>query len=279
MQIALLNVSARRMSSLILQVNLRSGLGRRALRHEPLGVDLDGRVYYVLSPRVIEDDGRPPFGWASGLLVWGVGVLRKADSSDADELAVIVPRWSHFGKSTDVKLLVKWIEWRVKKAVQATRPAKSPAKSKLNGSTTNAKITPKAISSANQSKLNLEPMLKASPMSAASPRPAPMLEVVIPISARKAASSGSSTLSDINGKAIDGSRAQTTTMDDDDGSCTSALTENSEEARDELLALLNPPGYKPSPETIDEEGKELARKLMDAAEWLEVLEWKGMGEV
>lgn len=28
-----------------------------------------------------------------------------------------------------------------------------------------------------------------------------------------------------------------------------------------------------------EEGKELVRKITEVAEWLEVLEWKGMGEV
>jgi hypothetical protein len=48
---------------------------------------------------------------------------------------------------------------------------------------------------------------------------------------------------------------------------------------DDLLQYLAPEGYKPSVELIEENGKELARKLAEVAEWLEVLESKGMGEV
>jgi hypothetical protein len=48
---------------------------------------------------------------------------------------------------------------------------------------------------------------------------------------------------------------------------------------DDLLEQLAPVGYAKSVEKMEEESKELCRKLGDVAEWLEVLEWKGMGEV
>jgi hypothetical protein len=63
---------------------------------------------------------------------------------------------------------------------------------------------------------------------------------------------------------------------DDNVSSSSSLTV---ESSDDLQALLHPPGYKPSPATIEENGKELARRLIEVAEWLMVMEVKGMGEV
>jgi hypothetical protein len=63
---------------------------------------------------------------------------------------------------------------------------------------------------------------------------------------------------------------------DDNVSSSSSLTA---ESSDDLQALLHPPGYKPSPATIEENGKELARRLIEVAEWLMVMEVKGMGEV
>ncbi|RSH87206.1 hypothetical protein EHS25_003115 [Saitozyma podzolica] len=200
----------------LLNVNLRAILGRTAPRSGPLGIDVDGRVYYALSHRLVEDGARPPSGWASGLLVYGA-VPRKEES---DELSETVPRWSHFGKPAPVRQLAKWVEWRAKQAADAAKPAfKSPKKtpSKTTGGQLKLSFTPKKS-----------------------------MSVVIPKQA------------------------------DDNVSSSSSLTA---ESSDDLQALLHPPGYKPSPATIEENGKELARRLIEVAEWLMVMEVKGMGEV
>lgn len=78
------------------------------------------------------------------------------------------------------------------------------------------------------------------------------MEVVIPISKRPSPSENN--------------------VDDDDSDLSSLSS-------DDLLEQLTPVGYVKSAGTIEEEGKDLARRLMEVAEWLEVLEWKGMGEV
>ena len=182
------------------QVNLAADLSRRAPRHEPLGLDRDGRVYYVLSPRPVLDDGRPPTGWASGLLVYGQGVV--GSPSPDDDLPVTAYRWSHFGKSKSVRQLIKWIEWNWKKSITATKTKTTKAK---------------------------------------------RAQQVIPTSKGRARSSSSSELSTLS--------------------------------EDTLLELYDPRGYEPSAEALDEQSKEFVRRLKEVAEWLEVLEWKGMGEV
>jgi len=48
---------------------------------------------------------------------------------------------------------------------------------------------------------------------------------------------------------------------------------------DNLLEQLQPVGYAPSIEHVSERGTELCRKLAEVVEWLQVLEWKGLGEV
>ena len=247
---------------------------RRAIRHEPLGIDLDGRIYYVLSPRIIEDDARPPIGWASGLLVWG-GVPRK---SDDDELPIAMERWSHFGKSVSVKQLAKWVEWRLKKDLEAMKPVNSPAKPMTtpNGkSIPNGKSTPTPTSVIKASTGLVQSTLKMITPSKAvtTPKLNPRIEVVIPISAKRAAISSESSLSSF-------SEVKSLNRKDDDAvSTSSSELSTPPESTEDLLALMNPKDYKPSSEIVEENGKELVRRLLEVSEWLEVLEWRGMGEV
>jgi hypothetical protein len=79
-----------------------------------------------------------------------------------------------------------------------------------------------------------------------------MMEVVIPVTKASRASSEDDSMSDLSDLSGD---------------------------EEELLQYLAPDGYTPSADLIEENGKELARKLGEVAEWLEVLESKGMGEV
>ncbi|EIW70475.1 hypothetical protein TREMEDRAFT_28462 [Tremella mesenterica DSM 1558] len=118
-------------------VNLRSALSHRASRFEPLGVDLDGRVYYVLSQRLVDEEGsRPPVGWASGLMVWGKGVPSKGEELD-DSLPADMERWSYFGRSNSTTQLVKWLTWRYKMKLESMRPVKVKTPNK-----TPIKLTP-----------------------------------------------------------------------------------------------------------------------------------------
>lgn len=121
-----------------LDVNLRANLARRSVRYTgPLGTDTEGRAYYLLTPRVVEEYGRPPVGWASGLVCWGIGGgpdIAPAESAAAkgnrtqtpskgrgdekgaendgeeDELPVTTERWSHFGTSDHIAQLAKWLQ-------------------------------------------------------------------------------------------------------------------------------------------------------------------------
>ena len=210
-----------------LNVNLRANLARRCPRFEILGVDQDGRTYYALTPRVVEDEGRPPLGWASGLLVYGRGIR------DEEDLPTSTDRWCHFGKSGAVKQLAKWVEWRAKEVAVAARPKPTPKKSV--STPIQVKPTPKStVKSA--SKATLTPKKS-------------LFDIIIPASTKK--STSESSLSDL---------------------CSSSSSDN-------LLELVAPKGYRPSPAVVEEGGKELCRRLLEAEEWLEVLEWKGMGEV
>lgn len=231
-------------------VNLRAALGRRAVRHEPLGVDLDGRVYYSLNPRPIDEDGRVPTGWASGLLVWGNVPVA------IEGIPAVVERWSHFGKSAAVKQLVKWLEWREKKMQAASSPIKAKSRS------TPAKSIPaptRSPHSGHPSATLVQSKLFAAKTSTSGRKAA--FDIVIPT--RKATSSDSSL---------------TDAMDSGDESDTSELSAPPETTED-LLRLIDPVGYAPSAESAAEASKELVRKLGEVAEWLEVLEWKGLGEM
>jgi hypothetical protein len=239
-----------------MQVNLRSGLGRRALRHEPLGIDLDGRIYYTLNPRPIDADGRAPMGWASGLLVWGMGVPLK---EGAEDIPVVMERWSHFGKSSTVKQLAKWVEWRYRCAVEAMRPVKSSSKATPTKTPMKATTSPSAQSSARPK--TIQSTLNSSKGSALTPARRHAFEVVIPISSRKATSS--------------------TSPDVLEAGSDSEISELSPppETSEDLLHLACPVNYRPGMETVEQDGKELTQRLHEVAEWLEVLEWKGLGEI
>jgi len=106
-------------------VNLRASV--HILRHEPLGRDLDGRIYYLVTPRPVESDSRPPVGWASGLLVYGAVPAK----GDEDDLPLTIARWTHFGESAAVKQLARWLEWRLDNLTpkSAPRSAATPRKS------------------------------------------------------------------------------------------------------------------------------------------------------
>lgn len=250
LRVAFLNVGRIRLwhqtIALTTQVNLRAQQARRAPRHEPLGVDLDGRVYYALAPRIVDEDGRPPIGWASGLLVWGAGVPSKPGADSEDELPSHAERWSHFGKSPLVRQLIKWLDWRLKKtlasmkAPKVSNPARSPLATPNKAAANSSKIT-------NYLKPSDGTLFRQ------------LNNVLLP--GRDEASKRSSS------------------EEDGESSASSDLTPPPVALADEIRQTLAPAGYTPSRHTIEEAGRELIRRLKEVAEWLEVLEWKGMGEV
>ncbi|WWD17120.1 hypothetical protein CI109_101557 [Kwoniella shandongensis] len=254
----------------VLNVDLWASLSRKALRHEPIGRDVEGRIYYVLTPRHISNDGRPPIGWASGLLVWGVGVPGK--SSEGDDLPVSTERWSHFGKSKDVDLLRRYVEYKYKVAIDAIRGANKPkAKGtpKEKGKSTPAKATP-----AKSTGKGTPAKGKATP-GKATPRQKTLLEVVIPVTTKKTASASASSLS-----SLEEPKKHNGNDDNDDASSTSsALTPPPTAWKEELLSHLVPKGYNPTAEILEEEKKKLAMNLRDVAGWLEALEYMGWGEL
>lgn len=311
---------------LISQVNLRAALGQRAIRLESLGSDMDGRVYWCLRYRPIDENAQTPGAWASGLLVWGIGVPRKPDAVvDEDGLPVSVERWCHFGRSSEVRQLAKWIGYRSRKAVEAAAKLKTPSKTKSvpssAGASKIAKVTswgsettptkqathmgtPSRLSPATSKEVAANttpcgptrmtprsvvqtPTKPATPRSAARPRLT--LEVVIPLRPR-----------DPNGATltcIDRDLAREDDDDDDDqydndvdaqsdpelseldSDSDNDIDENWGQERRELLDQLAPEGYRPLIGTIRDEAEELVGKLTEVADWLEVLEWKGLGEI
>ncbi|WRT66520.1 uncharacterized protein IL334_003479 [Kwoniella shivajii] len=235
----------------LLDVNLQAQLARRTLRYEPLGQDIDGRIFYVLAPRTIEDEGRPPLGWASGLLVWGPGIAGKTGGDEG--MPVSTDRWSHFGKSKDVNQLIIWVEWTFKKYIESLRPAQV-SKPKTPVRATPSKSAPGSTRKTPGSKMKQK-----------------TLEVVIPTSAKRNSASGESSLSTFS--------ATAKALGDDASSTSSGLTPPPTAAVEELLALVDPEGYIPSPEVVEENANLLVSRLRQVAKWLEVLEWKGFGEL
>lgn len=203
---------------------MRAGISQTSLRFEPLGTDLDGRIYYALSHRPIENDMKAPIGWGTGILIWGPAVAGKV--AEDDNLPHSIERWSHFGKSKDVKPLIKWLEWRYKKAVESAEP---------NGTAT----------------VTLDD-----------------------------ASSNETVAQHISQLAshVRSQKQVRHEKDDDASSASSGLTPPPTSSREEMMILMNPPNYAPSAETLEDRGKSLASRLGEVAEWLEVLEWKGLGE-
>ena len=328
------------------QVNLCAVLGQRALRLESPGVDMDGRVYWFLRYRPIEDYSQPPHAWASGLLVWGIGVPPKPGAVvDEDELPVSVERWCRFGKSSDVRQLANWIEYRTKKAVEATvARLKTPSKTKLiPGSARDSKIakvtargtgevTPRGSDKTPTKRATPHPKTSTpsrpvasvtskekvadttplgqnrttprgvveTPTKVASPRstkrPRLTLEVVIPLRPRDLNGAGATHTSGPRhpvhkDEDDDDDDDQHDDGDDDiDGKFDSELSDLSsdsnndidqgwEQDRKEFLDQLTPAGYKPLIGTIREKAEGLIDKINEVADWLEVLEWKGLGEV
>jgi hypothetical protein len=98
-----------------------------APRFRQAGVDLDGRVYYVLSPinskRRIREEDRTSFKkWSCLVCVWGKrGTVVKeppkeesdSDSdSDEEETPEREQQWWGFHDVKEIRKLAKWLQWR-----------------------------------------------------------------------------------------------------------------------------------------------------------------------
>ncbi|WVQ74006.1 hypothetical protein IAR50_003587 [Cryptococcus sp. DSM 104548] len=68
-----------------------------------------------------------------------------------------------------------------------------------------------------------------------------------------------------------------TAKDDDASSASSGLTPPPVSSTEEMLALIYPDNYEPSQEVLQEWSRDFLSKVADVGEWLEVLEWKGLG--
>ncbi|BEI85492.1 hypothetical protein CcaverHIS002_0508930 [Cutaneotrichosporon cavernicola] len=118
-------------------INYRAGLARKSMRFEPLGVDLDGRVYYSLSAREIDRERYRPSFWARGVLIWGRGWGR-----EDDDIPTLVERWMVANTSVDLLAVTRYLtyRWRTKYGemkLAAEEAVKEEAKKK-------GKKTPKA---------------------------------------------------------------------------------------------------------------------------------------
>ncbi|CAK9781127.1 hypothetical protein CC85DRAFT_282507 [Cutaneotrichosporon oleaginosum] len=193
-------------------LNYRAGLARKAMRFEPLGTDLDGRIYYTLTAREIDRERYRPGFWARGVLIWGRGW-----GQEEDDIPALVERWMIVNSGEDLRALAKYIayRWRTKHSeLEAAEEEAAKAKKKT-------KATPKSTPR--------RPSLKQT------------------ASGRKAA---------VNG------------YDSDDSELSSPP--------DDLLELLDPPGYEPSAEILQEEQFKLESGIGEVAMLVEALEWKGI---
>lgn len=188
-----------------LGVGLQSALSRRAARYEELGCDADGRVYHALTPRPVEEDGRPPIGWASGLLIY----------NPEDNC------WSHFGKSVQVKALISWLVY--KSTVMWRELPKEPPRAKSNLF---------KISTPKRSGSNL-------------------------LSSQRRRQRSNSSVSSMS--SAPSSRLSTPPTDE------------------EIPEV--PQAYLAQPQVKIDQTDHLIGKLSIVLEWLQVLEWKGQGEV
>lgn len=48
---------------------------------------------------------------------------------------------------------------------------------------------------------------------------------------------------------------------------------------EDIAPMCPPPGYVPPRDALQEQGQALCQRLEEVCQWLDVLEWKGMGEV
>jgi hypothetical protein len=120
------------------------------------------------------------------------------------------------------------------------------------------------------------------PPASATPKKRKILEVAIPTSVKKrkveahsSESSLSSLSSGVNQEAARGQRAQS--FDSDSSGLTPPPDEAELDRQMSLRTLLKQhKKYTPNPELQQERAKELAARLMEAAEWLELLEHLGL---
>lgn len=84
-------------------------LARKTTGFEPLGTDVDGRVYYALTPRLIEEDRYRPSGWARGVVIWGRAMEGQTDDED---MPAMVERWMIVDSAADVQRLARWVTYR-----------------------------------------------------------------------------------------------------------------------------------------------------------------------
>lgn len=117
-------------------LNYRAGLARKAMRFEALGTDLDGRVYYALTPRELDRERYRPTFWARGVLIWGQGW------GGEDDVPAMVERWMVVNTGEDLRALAlhltyRWCTKCDEMVVAAEEVAKEEAKKK-------GKKTPKA---------------------------------------------------------------------------------------------------------------------------------------
>jgi hypothetical protein len=95
-----------------------------APRFRAIGTDLDGRVYYIISPlnskRRMRDEDRSRFKkWSTFVAVWGkrgtvVKVVEREDDSDSDEEEEVEKehQWWGFHDVKDIKMLARWLQWK-----------------------------------------------------------------------------------------------------------------------------------------------------------------------
>jgi hypothetical protein len=179
-------------------------------------------------------------------MVWGPGI----EAQDGqDELPTMVPRWSHFSTALDARQLALWLGWRVRKAV---RDAEADEAKRAKETAAAAKrATKKGASGA--STVN------------GTPTPAMNGKQVTPTPRR--------TSQVFDGVVLPNRGKRTPKRDGDDSDAESELSD-APETREDLLALLDPPGYIPSVDKV-KEGQGLVGAVEQVAALLEVLEWKG----
>lgn len=124
-------------------LDYRAGLARKAMRFEPLGVDLDGRVYYSLTARQIEEERYRPSFWARGVLIWGRGW-----GQEDDEVPNLVERWMIVNNGEDLRALSSYLAYRWRTAYDEMEQAakleaeKTEAAKKKGGKKTPLNRTP-----------------------------------------------------------------------------------------------------------------------------------------
>lgn len=171
-------------------------------------------------------------------MVWGKGVPSNKADAD-DDLPHEVERWTHFGSYADVKKLAEWV-------VFIARPASAPA----------------------------------------TPKKRKVLEVSIPASAKKPkldVGHSESSLSSLPSGNIAAPVGQRGSREQSFASDSSGLTPPPDDAElDRQMSLrtllMQHKKYTPGSDLLQERAKDLAARLLEAAEWLELLEHLGLIE-